>query len=157
MPQITIERVTTPTAEVVTLIEALDAYLGALYTPDQQHGPRLDALFAPHVRFFIARLEGEAVGCGAIALFDGCAEVKRMFTIQAARGRGVATAVLARLEAEARIEARPLLRLETGIHQHEALVLYDRRGFTRCEAFSPYSEMPPHQIATSLFYEKPLA
>jgi hypothetical protein len=26
-------------------------------------------VFEPHVRFFIARLGGQAVGCGAVALF----------------------------------------------------------------------------------------
>ncbi|MEZ4502401.1 MAG: GNAT family N-acetyltransferase [Dehalococcoidia bacterium] len=154
MSNLTIERATAPTPEVVRLIGALDAYLGALYTPDQQHGLRLDALFEPHVRFFVARLDGEAVGCGAIVLFDGHAEVKRMFTTEAARARGVATAVLARLEDEARVEGRSLLRLETGIHQHEALILYERRGFTRCDPFPPYTDMAPHQIGLSRFYEK---
>jgi putative acetyltransferase len=54
-------------------------------------------VFEPHVRFFVARIGEEAVGCGAVALLDGYAEVKRMYTSEAARGRGVGKAVLARL------------------------------------------------------------
>ena len=53
-------------------------------------------------RFFIARLGGVAAGCGGIALIDDYAEVKRMYTRPALRGRGVAKAMLLRLEAEAR-------------------------------------------------------
>jgi putative acetyltransferase len=44
------------------------------------------------VRFFIARLEKLAVGCGGVALFDDYAEVKRMYTRPAARGLGLAKA-----------------------------------------------------------------
>src|SRR5205823_6926618 len=40
-----------------------------------------------NVRFFLARLGEAAIGCGAVALFDGYAEVKRMYTREAARGR----------------------------------------------------------------------
>ena len=53
----------------------------------------LDAIFQPHVRFFVARLDGEAVGCGGVALFEGFAEVKRMYVREAARGRGVARVI----------------------------------------------------------------
>jgi hypothetical protein len=31
-------------------------------------------------------------GCGGVAIFDDCAEVKRMYTRPVARGRGVAIA-----------------------------------------------------------------
>jgi putative acetyltransferase len=42
-----------------------------------------------------------------------------------------------------------VLRLETGIHQHQAIRLYERWGFQRIEAFPPYQPDP-----VSLFYEK---
>jgi putative acetyltransferase len=156
MTPIEIERVTSPTPEAATLLAALDAYLAARYTPDEQHGLHLDALFQPNVRFFVARLAGTAVGCGAIALADGYAEVKRMFSSDAARRRGVASAILERLEAEARAAGMPLLRLETGIYQPEAIALYERRGFALRGPFGPYLDMGPQQIGTSVFYEKRL-
>jgi putative acetyltransferase len=130
--------------------------LGAVYMPEQRHGLSLAQVFEPHVRFFIARLGGAAVGCGAVALFPGYAEVKRMYTRDAARGRGVAKALLARLEQEALAAGKPMLRLETGTEQEAAIGLYEGFGFRRCAAFGHYAALPPHRISASIFYEKPL-
>ena len=47
-----------------------------------------------------------------------------------------------------------VLRLETGIHQREALEFYERAGFERCDAFGDYAGMSPEAIETSVFYEK---
>ena len=155
-PTIVIERLSGPTPEARTLIVESDEVLGALYEPEQRHGLSIEQVFQPNVRFFIARLDNEAVGCGAVALFDGYAEVKRMYTREAARGRGVGKALLVRIEAEARDAGKPMLRLETGTLQAAAIGLYERSGFQPCGAFGLYAELPPHRIATSLFYQKPL-
>jgi GNAT superfamily N-acetyltransferase len=104
---IAIERVIEATAELRDLIGELDAVLGAAYEPHQRHGLSIAALFEPHVRFFVARLDGVAAGCGGVALFDDYAEVKRMYTRPAARGRGLAKAVLRRIEEEARAAGNP--------------------------------------------------
>ena len=151
---ITTEHLRGPTPEAAALITELDAVLGAVYPPEQRHGYSIEQVFEGHVRFFVARLGGEAVGCGAVALFDGCAEVKRMYTREAARGRGVAKALLARIEQEARDAGKPLLCLETGTLQGSAIALYENAGFRACAAFGHYAALPPHRIATSLFYEK---
>jgi putative acetyltransferase len=153
---ILIEHITGPTPEAATLIAELDQVLGTVYEPHQRHGLSVEQIFEPHVRFFMARIENAAVGCGAITLFDDYAAVKRMYTRKGARERGVGKAVLARLEREARAAGKPVLRLETGIHQVPAIRLYEGRGFRRCAAFGAYAEMPPQRIETSIFYEKPL-
>jgi putative acetyltransferase len=153
---ITIEHLRGPTPEAAALIAELDAVLGAVYPPAQRHGYSIEQVFDPHVRFFVARLGGEAVGCGAVALFEDYAEVKRMYTRETARGRGVGKALLARIEQEARDAGKPMLRLETGTLQAAAIGLYENTGFCACGAFGQYAELPPHRIATSLFYEKPL-
>jgi putative acetyltransferase len=153
---LTIERVSEPTPEVHDLIGELDAVLNAAYEPHQRHGLAIAQLFEPHVRFFLARLDGEAVACGGVALFDDYAEVKRMYTREAARGRGVGKALLARIEQRAREAGKPMLRLETGTLQAAAIGLYERCGFRPCHAFGSYAMLPPHRITTSLFYEKPL-
>jgi putative acetyltransferase len=153
---ITIEQVCKPTPELRALISELDAVLNAAYEPHQRHGLAIAQLFEPHVRFFLARLDGAAVACGGVALFDGYAEVKRMYTRPDARGRGVAKAVLRRLEEEARTSGKTVLRLETGHYQTEAVGLYRRAGFTSCGAFGHYAQMPAHKIELSLFFEKPL-
>src|SRR6266513_5419245 len=99
---IAIEPLSRPTPDAAALIAELDEVLGALYEPEQRHGLSIEQVFQPNVRFFVARLGDQAVGCGAVALFDGYAEVKRMYTREAARGRGVGKALLGGIEAEAR-------------------------------------------------------
>ena len=152
-----IELVTAPSAELRALIEGLDAALNTKYLPEQRHGLSLDALFAPNIRFFIAWRGAEPVGCGGVALFEDYAEVKRMFVVPAARGQGVARAVLARLEAEALAAGISRLRRETGDQQHEAMRLYESSGFLPCPAFGNYLDMTAQAIATSVFLEKPAA
>src|SRR5205807_2162061 len=100
--------------------------------------------------------DGQPVGCGGVALFGVYAEVKSMYTRDRARRRGVGKALLARLEQEACDAGMPLLRLETGTYQTEAIGLYERFGFRRCGAFGHYAALPPHRIETSIFYEKDL-
>lgn len=153
---IAIEQLTALTPEAAALLAELDRDLGGSYSAEQQHGLRPEALFQLNIHFFVARADGAAVACGGVALYDGFAEVKRMFTDEAARGRGVAKALLARLETVAREAGMPLLRLETGIHQLDAIAFYERMGFELCDAFGDYAAMTPSQIETSLFYEKRL-
>ena len=149
-----IELAPSATEEVRSLIDELETVLAAEYTPEQRHGLALDALFQPHIRFFLAWLDGAAVGCGGVALFDDFAEVKRMYVRDAARRLGMAGAILARLEAEARNAGLSWLRLETGDNQIAAMQLYARSGFRRCPAFGDYTLMPPQSIVTSVFFEK---
>src|SRR5215472_16583294 len=114
---ITIERAVAATLEARDLIQELNDVLGAAYEEHQRHGLSIEQLFEPHVRFFVARLDGIAVGCGGVAMFEDYAEVKRMYTRPAARGRGVAKALLRRIEAEAHgagMSGMSVLRLETG-------------------------------------------
>lgn len=152
-----ITRATAPTDVVRALIGELDEILSAEYPPEQRFGLAIDAIFAPHMRFFVAELDGAPVGCGGVALLGDFAEVKRMYVRDAARGKGVAQAILARLEAEARKAGLATLRLETGIVQHAAIRLYERAGFKVCGAFGDYLTKPASALTTSVFYEKPLA
>ena len=99
---------------------------------------------------------GVAVGCGGVAVFKDYAEVKRLYTRPAARGRGVAKALLYRIEDEARRANKSVLRLETGILQREAIGLYETMGFRPCGPFGPYATMPADSIETSIFFEKGL-
>jgi putative acetyltransferase len=153
---VVIEKMPAPTAEITDLLAALDAALSGPYAADQRHALSVEQLFQPNLRFFVARLDGAAVACGGVGLYDGYAEVKRMYSRPAVRGRGVATALLRRLEAEACAAGFTLLRIETGVYQEEALRFYEGAGFRRCGAFGPYADMPPRAIELSLFYEKAL-
>jgi len=146
-----------PYDAVRMLIGELEDILAAEYPPENRHGLPLEAIFQPHVRFFVATRADAPVGCGGVALFDGFAEVKRMYVRPAARGQGIAQAILARLEAETSAANLPVLRLETGDKQTDALRLYRRYGFTDCAPFGDYAALPRHTIAASIFLEKPIA
>ena len=154
--EITVEPVPEVTDEVRVLIGELDRILAAEYPPEQRHGLSLDEISKPGVRFFLARSNGAAVGCGGVAFLADFAEVKRMSVREAARGRGVAQALLARIEREARDTGFAMLKLETGVRQTAALRFYARAGFRPCAAFGDYTTMAASAIATSVFLEKPL-
>ena len=136
--------------DVIALIEALDAYANALYPPESNHLLDIGALCDPAVTFLVVRDGSEAVGCGAV-LRDrrGWGEVKRMYVRPDQRGRGIGRRVLAEIDAIARDSRFPMLRLETGIHNTEALALYRRAGFAECTAFGDYAPDP-----LSVFMEK---
>jgi len=152
--EVQVEIALTATDEVRQLVGELESVLAAEYPPEQRHGLALDAIFQPHVRFFIARRQGTAIGCGGVALFPEYAEVKRMYVRPSARGQGVAEAILSRLEQEARDAGRSVLRLETGDRQFAAMRLYIRAGFRECPAFGDYAQKSPEAIAASVFFEK---
>ena len=111
---ITIERVAEASPELHDLIGELNDILGAAYETHQRHGLSIDQLLEPHVRLFLARLDGVVVGCGGVAVFDDYAEVKRMYTRPAARGRGVAKALLYIIHDEARRANKSVLPPRNG-------------------------------------------
>ncbi len=138
--------------DVARLLEALDAYQSSLYPPESNHFLDVEALAAPSVRFFVARRDREAVGCGALRIDQaGYGELKRMFVAPAARATRLGRRILERIEEEARREGLDRLRLETGIHQPEALGLYRSAGYVEREAFGEYKPDP-----LSVFMEKRL-
>jgi putative acetyltransferase len=140
------------TPDVIALLEAGDAYGASLYPAESNHFLPLDALRAPSILFVVARDgQGAAVGTGAVALLDGFAELKRMWVVPEARGKGISKVILADLEARVLEAGHSLLRLETGIDSHEALALYERKGFVRRGPFGDYREDP-----LSVFMEKRL-
>ncbi|MFK0156797.1 GNAT family N-acetyltransferase [Streptomyces sp. NPDC090499] len=69
---------------------------------------------------------------------DGDAELKRMFVVEAMRGRGLARRMLAALEADARAAGRLRMVLETGTKQPEAIALYTSSGYEPCVKFGYY-------------------
>jgi putative acetyltransferase len=140
--------------ETVALLAELDAYLMSLYRPESNHLLDVAALKAPSIRFFVARRQTAAVGCGALRLeAGGFGEIKRMFVSPAARGLGVGRKLLGVIEDEARRHGLHTLRLETGIHQPEAPGLYATAGYRETDPFGDY----PAGDAVSRFFAKRLA
>ena len=88
----------------------------------------------------VAYFNGEPVGCGAIKAYDKeSMEVKRMYVKPAYRGKGVASAVLHELEQWAREQDVIKCVLETGKRQHEAIRLYNKRGYVVIPNYGPYA------------------
>lgn len=137
------------------LLRASHALMQSLFPAEDNHYLEISELQAPHIHFFVARNgeedEDETLGCVALALKDGYAEVKSMFVSPNARGRGVGQALLKRIEVEARAQGQPLIKLETGDALHAAHRLYRAAGFTDCGPFGTYTAN-----ASSLFMEKRL-
>ena len=99
--------------------------------------------------------DGTPLGCGALRpLGDGAVEVKRMYVVPGARGRGVGRAVLAGLEEAARGHGWTTLRLETGPCQPEAVALYTAAGYRSIGPFGGYADDP--DAVDSLFFERSL-
>lgn len=140
------------TPGVRRLLEQSWALSESLYPAESNHHLDETALDLSTVAFFVAQERDAVLGCGALKRMDATyGEVKSLFVDPAARGRGLARALLAAIEAEARAQDLSLLRLETGIRQPEAIGLYEATGFRRIGPFGAYQEDP-----LSLFMEKTL-
>jgi putative acetyltransferase len=134
------------------LIERLDGYLTGLYPAESNHLLPVESLRQPNVTFLTASVDGEIAGCGAFVNQGGeYAEIKRMFVLPEFRGLKLGRRILEELESLARTSGLRLACLETGIHQSEALLLYEKAGYQRRGPFGDYPEDP-----LSVFMEKKL-
>jgi putative acetyltransferase len=148
---ITRARPDSPDAEA--LILELEAHLEPQYPAASRHGFSVERLISEGVDFFVLLADGAPAACGGVLIVDGeYGEIKRMYVRPAFRGNGFGRAMLDRLAEHALSRGTTLLRLETGIHQREAIALYERYGFARIPPFGPYTDDP-----LSLCYEKRIA
>jgi putative acetyltransferase len=112
------------TLDSISLITELEAHLESLYPPESRHGFSVDKLLAEAVAFFLLRLDGTPACCGGIKLVGSeYGEIKRMYVRPQFRGLGFGKLMLNHLADYARSQDITLLRLETGIHQPEAIGL----------------------------------
>ena len=115
------------------LLEAMVLELTPLYgridVPEAPSAKPAD--FAPPTGAFLLGWDGQAaICCGGIKrLPDGACEIKRMYVVPEARGRGVAKALLQALEDEARALGYAIARLDTGPHQPHAERMYRAAGY----------------------------
>jgi DNA-binding MarR family transcriptional regulator/GNAT superfamily N-acetyltransferase len=96
----------------------------------------------PSGLFMIARLDGDAVGCGGLKRVDKTTgEIKRVWTAPSARGMGIARRMLRTLEAAARKKGLKTLRLDTNRALTEAHALYRSEGYSEVARFNdnPYA------------------
>lgn len=128
--------------EGAVLAQAMAAEIAELYPGTRLDGPDMpkagpEELSPPGGAFLVGRRDGEPVCCGGVKrLPDGACEIKRMYVVPAARGQGVARALLHALEAEARRLGYAVARLDTGPDQPHALRLYRGEGYREIENFN---------------------
>jgi GNAT superfamily N-acetyltransferase len=97
--------------------------------------PRMPAAGArelgpPRGAFVVGYADGEPVCCGGIKRLDERAcEIKRMYVVPPARGRGVARLLLAELERRARLLGYVVARLDTDERLSAAQSLYESAGY----------------------------
>ncbi|MDQ0736277.1 GNAT family N-acetyltransferase [Arthrobacter agilis] len=138
--QLTLDRVPFDAPDAEALRNAQQAELHVRYG-SEDHEPG-EPPTADNVPFFlVARTaDGTAVGCGGLRpLSAGGLEIKRMFVLPALRGQGIATAILRRIEEEARALGCRELLLETGTEQPDAMRFYEREGYRRIPNFGSYA------------------
>jgi ribosomal protein S18 acetylase RimI-like enzyme len=146
--QLALERA--DSADAIALVTELEAHLAARYPAESRHGYSVEKLIREGVAFFVARLDGAAAACGGVQLYgEEYAELKRMYVRPQYRGLGLGKRLLDQLASHARSRGVSLLRLETGIHQAEAIGLYEGFGFRRRPPFGAYRDDP-----LSVYYEK---
>jgi GNAT superfamily N-acetyltransferase len=127
--------------------EVQQEYVARYGGPDET--PLDPAYFEPPAgHFFVATVAGDPAATGALRFRDdvevwgtrAVAEVKRMYVVPWARGRGLARLMLARLEQTAREGGAEVVVLETGIRQPEALALYASAGYEPIPKFGFYRD-----------------
>ena len=154
MPDMQIEYLDPEAQEVRQLIAASDAFYSGLYPAESNHLESSEDLKREHVIFIGGRIEGRLVASGAAKIMsdDGdYAEIKRVFVLEGHRGKGLSNQIMDFLESELQRRDISLLRLETGVHQPEALGLYRKLGYRERQPFGAYRSDP-----LSVFMEKRL-
>ena len=112
---------------------------------ESRHALDLGALRAPGVRLWVAAIDEEIVGTGALAALEpGHEELKSMRTNPRRRGQGIATRILEHLLQDARGRHVRRISLETGSMDFfvPARALYAKAGFVACGPFGPYIDDP---------------
>jgi GNAT superfamily N-acetyltransferase len=121
---------------VAAMIAELEPLYGRIDVPGAPSATAAD--MSPPTGAFLLGVEGgEAVCCGGLkGLPDGACEIKRMYVLPPARGRGVAGRLLVALEQAAIALGYRTARLDTGPAQPHAQRLYEAAGYESIENFN---------------------
>lgn len=126
--------------DVLDLLRLGTAFAQSLYPPESNFLLDVDELERPGVAVYVARDQGgHAIGMAALVPWGmAVTELKRMFVHPEARGRGVGTRLLERLETDARAAGLRQIVLETGTLHAAAQALYLRCGYSPIPQFGQY-------------------
>lgn len=137
------------------LREHLDG-VSAVSPAESVHALGVRSLCAANITFWTAAEGEDVLGCGALLELDAAhGEIKSMRTAAGHLRKGVASAVLTCIIAEARARSYGRLSLETGSQPFfaPARTLYARFGFVPCEPFADYTADPNSVCMTRVLTE----
>jgi GNAT superfamily N-acetyltransferase len=124
--------------DFIELVRHLDAELAEIDGSEHSFYARLNKI-GNLKNVIVAYADDTPVGCGAIREFAPDAmEVKRMYTLPGYRGQGIATKILAALEAWATELGYKKCVLETGKRQPGAIALYKKSGYMNIPNYGQY-------------------
>lgn len=120
------------------LLAEMVSTLAGLYDGLDANSPQMPSATPADFAVFLVGFEEDApICCGGLkALGGGAVEIKRMYVVPHARGRGVARALLGRLETEARARGFVVVRLDTGPRQPSAERMYREAGYAEIGNFN---------------------
>jgi GNAT superfamily N-acetyltransferase len=145
------EDIVSPVAQ--QLISALNAELDERYPEEgaNHFDLAVEEIAEGRGAFLVAFVDDDPVGCGAVRRISPTTfEIKRMFVVPSARGRGVGRRILDELQSIARQLGAARLVLETGVRQPEALALYTGAGFTTIPLFGSYADTPHPELSVCM-------
>jgi GNAT superfamily N-acetyltransferase len=117
-------------ALVAAMVEEVSELYGRIDVPEAPSATPEDFSAGRGGSFLVVWEDAVAVAGGGLKrLDDEACEIKRMFVVPSARGRGHASRLLKGLEDEARRLGYRLARLDTGEHQPQAQAMYERAGY----------------------------
>lgn len=121
------------------LVKQLDAHLAV--TDEDEHDFYHQYNGLDSINHVVMLYDGDQpLACGAFKPFGTDAvEIKRMFTVAAARGQGLAVQILTELENWAAQEGFTRCILETGVRQPYAIRLYEKQGYSRIANYGQYA------------------
>lgn len=139
-------------SQVAHLMEASTILLQSLYPEESNHLVDPTDFTKEGNMLLAAEQLDTPIGCVGYVHHPDYAEVKRLFVSQEFRGQGVARVLMSELHSRALDAGHTLVRLETGIHQPEAMSLFESLGYRIRPPFGDYVDDP-----LSVFMEKKLS
>jgi GNAT superfamily N-acetyltransferase len=127
-----------PATELVAaMVDEVSELYGRIDVPGAPSATPEDFSAGRGGTFLVVFEDGVAVAGGGLKRLDEHAcEIKRMYVVPRARGRGHASRLLKALEEEARRLGYGIARLDTGEHQPAAQAMYERAGYARIGNFN---------------------
>ncbi|MEJ6472797.1 GNAT family N-acetyltransferase [Pseudoalteromonas piscicida] len=131
--------------QVVAVFSEIDKLMNSLYPIASAQSLSIEEINQPNVYAVGLKNDDGIVACGAIVKqFDKTlyGEIKRLYVKPSYRGKGLSKRIMQILLHYAGEAQIPLIRLETGSKQTNAISLYESLGFERCERFGMYRDNP---------------